>query len=107
MSYFLVAQIEFHNEDWWRDYLKNVTPLVHRHGGKILARTKNYERVAGETGATICAIVEWPDKQAFYDFRDDPDFEPWKRNRLAGSTGNAVLISGEDDMAKVLAGSSS
>ena len=101
MTYYLVAEIEFHNENWWEDYLRNVTPLVHRHHGKILARTKNYEQIAGKHTANVCAIVEWPDKQNFFDFRDDPDFQPWRQNRLSGGTTEAVLISAEDDMDKL------
>jgi len=101
MTYYLVAKVEFHDPDWWDDYMRNVTPLVYKHGGKFLARTENYEPIAGENKANVCAIVEWPDKQNFFDFRDDPDFKPWQQNRLGGGSTNAVLISAEDDLDKL------
>jgi hypothetical protein len=41
MKYYAVVEVAVTDDSWVADYLPNVTALVHKHGGKYLARTMN------------------------------------------------------------------
>ena len=44
----------------------------------------------------IVAIIEWPSKEAAEAFYSDPDYQPYLKSRLAGASGDLLLIAGED-----------
>src|SRR5207249_3441218 len=48
MKYYLIAELEITDQSWVADYIKNVSGLVERHGGRYLARTPKVERIEGE-----------------------------------------------------------
>ncbi len=50
VKYYGAVQLRFDNEDWLREYAENVTPILRRHGGKYLARTRTMERTEGDRG---------------------------------------------------------
>jgi uncharacterized protein (DUF1330 family) len=65
MKYYLIAELEITDQSWVADYIKNVTGLVERHGGRYLARTPKVERIEGQRKpAGIFVIVEWPSKES-------------------------------------------
>jgi len=75
------------SDAWIPDYLKTVTSLVAKHGGKYLARTLSHER------------LEWPSKEAAEGFYRDPAYQPSLRARLEGAVNELFLIEGKDDFA--------
>jgi uncharacterized protein (DUF1330 family) len=97
MKYYAVVQLNISNDSWMADYMPNVTTLVHKHGGKYLARTMTMQKIEG-TGALPDAfvIIEWPSKAAAEAFYGDPDYQPYLQNRLAGSSSEFTLVAGED-----------
>ena len=69
MKYYLIAELEITDQSWVADYIKNVTGLVERHGGRYLARTPKVERIEGERKAAgIFVIVEWLPRKARWAF---------------------------------------
>ncbi|MEO1505787.1 MAG: DUF1330 domain-containing protein [Pseudomonadota bacterium] len=87
------------SEDWIPSYVEAVGPIVAKHGGKYLARTTNYERLegAGENPAAI-VMIEWPNKAAGIAFMNDPEYQPYLKARLAGSTSHHFLVDGDDQL---------
>ncbi len=74
-----------------------MTALVHKHGGKYLARTMTMEKIEGSRELpTVFVIIEWPSKEAAMSFYEDPEYQPHLKARLAGSNSDCVLVAGDD-----------
>jgi uncharacterized protein (DUF1330 family) len=99
MSYYLVAEITFKNEDWWGEYLKGNTPLIKKHGGRVLARTHKFEKLSPGDKPTVMVIIEWPNPEAAKAFATDPDYAPYEKLRLEGTASSeAFMVLGEDEV---------
>ncbi len=97
MKYYAIVEVHIRDDSWVADYLPNVTALVHKHGGTYLARTMTMERVEGSGELpNVFVIIEWPSKEAAETFYEDPEYQPYLQSRLAGSSGDFILVSGED-----------
>ena len=97
MKYYLIAEIEITDQSWVAEYIKNVTGMVERRGGRYLARTPKVERIEGERKPTgIFVIVEWPSKEAAVAFYESEEYRPYRQNRIAGARNEFFLVAGED-----------
>jgi len=97
MKYYLIAELEITDQSWVSDYLKNVTGMVERHGGRYLARTPKVERIEGERKAAgIFVIVEWPSKESAMAFYESEEYRPYRQKRIDGATNEFFLVAGED-----------
>ncbi len=101
MKYFSVAEMTITDRSWVAAYVRDVTPMVERHGGRYLARTSNFERVEGDREPPqLLLVVEWPSRESAMQFYDSAEYRPFLQARLAGSRGQFYLVPGED-IAKV------
>jgi uncharacterized protein (DUF1330 family) len=97
MKYYSVAELDITDRGWVGDYVRNVTPLVERFGGRYLARTPNVEKFEGSRKPPqVFLIIEWPSREAATDFYESDEYRPYRESRLAGATGEFVLVTGED-----------
>jgi uncharacterized protein (DUF1330 family) len=97
MKYYAVAEIEITERSWVSAYVKNVTGMVERHGGRYLARTSRIEQLEGERKVPqLSLIIEWPSKEAAEAFYHSEEYRPYLESRKAGSKGTFVLVAGED-----------
>jgi uncharacterized protein (DUF1330 family) len=97
MNYFSVAEIDIIDRGWVAAYVKDVTPLVERFGGRYLARTSNIEKVEGRRKPPqIFLIIEWPSKEAATAFYESDEYRPYRDGRMAGAASEFVLVAGED-----------
>jgi uncharacterized protein (DUF1330 family) len=97
MKYYLIAEIEITDQSRVPEYIKNVTGMVERRGGKYLSRTPKVERIEGERKpAGIFVIVEWPSKEGAVAFYESEEYRPYRQNRIAGARNEFFLVAGED-----------
>jgi uncharacterized protein (DUF1330 family) len=97
MKYYSVAELDIADRSWVADYVRNVTPMVERFGGRYLARTPNIEKFEGSRKLPqIFMIIEWPSKEAARDFYESDAYRPYREERIAGSTSEFALVAGED-----------
>ena len=97
MKYFSVAEMTVTDRSWVAAYVKEVTPMVERHGGRYLVRTSNFEKMEGDRQAPqLLLVVEWPSRETAMRFYESPEYQPFLRSRLAGSQGQFYLVPGED-----------
>lgn len=97
MKYYSVAEIEITDQSWVPDYIKNVTPMVERSGGRYLARTSKVEKTEGQRKIPqIFLIIEWPSKQVAETFYESAEYRPYRESRINGSVGEFLLVAGED-----------
>lgn len=72
-------------------YAAKATPIVQRHGGKIIAFNQNVSASEGTAQPTFI-LIEFPslaDAQGFY---DDPEYAPVKPLRLKATTNGVLFI---------------
>lgn len=97
MKYYAVAEINVSDPSWVAPYLQNVTGMVERYGGRFLARSAAIEKLEGDRDAPqVSLLIEWPSKEAAMDFYESEEYQPYLESRKKGSTGDFMLVSGED-----------
>ncbi len=97
MRYYAIAEIEVTDPAWVSAYVEHTTRLVEQHGGRYLARTSSFEKIEGErTPPQIFLLIEWPSKEAAETFYECEQYRPHREARRSGSTGEFVLVAGED-----------
>jgi uncharacterized protein (DUF1330 family) len=97
VKYYFIGEIEVTDQSWVPDYVKNVTDMVERHGGKYLARTPKIEKIEGERRLMpMCVILEWPSKETAVSFYESEEYRPYRQNRIAGAKNEFLLVAGED-----------
>jgi uncharacterized protein (DUF1330 family) len=97
VKHYSVAELDITDRAWVADYVKNVTPLVERFGGRYLARTPEIEKFeGGRKLPQVFLIIEWPSKEAAHTFYESEEYQPYRVARIAGSVGEFVLVAGED-----------
>jgi uncharacterized protein (DUF1330 family) len=95
MKYYAVAEIEI--TDRSPAYVKTVTRMVERYGGRYRARTSSVEKIEGDRKPPqIALIVEWPSRDAAQAFYDCQEYRPYRQSRLAGAKNEFLLVAGED-----------
>lgn len=97
MKYYVVAEMNVTDRAWVADYVREVTPMVQRYGGRYLARTSSVERLEGERPAPqVFLLIEWPSREAAMAFYESDEYRPYRERRLAGAVNEFVLVAGED-----------
>jgi uncharacterized protein (DUF1330 family) len=71
---------------WIGEYVKNVPPIMQKHGGRPVTVSGPVEVLEGDTVPSQVAVFAFPSTEALKAFMDDPDYAPWKEARKAGST---------------------
>ena len=97
MAAFLIADVKVTDEAWLPDYAKNVHDIVHKHGGKYLARSANITTIEGEgLDTTLIALLEFPSMEALQAFVNDPAYAEYQAARSAGSVSRFHVIDDTD-----------
>ena len=97
MKHYAIGELTVTDPAWAKEYIAKVTPMVEKHGGRYFARTSNIERLEGtRQNPHVIVIIEWPSREAALAFYNSDEYRPFLKNRLAGSTGEFILVAGED-----------
>ena len=97
MKYYAVAEMDVTDRAWIEAYVREVTPMVERHGGRYLARTASAERLEGERPAPhVFLLIEWPSREAAMAFYESDEYRPYRESRQAGTINQFFLVPGED-----------
>lgn len=97
MSAYLIADIKVINDAWVPRYAASVHGLVHKHGGKYLARSGHVRTLEGNPLETsLIALIEFPSIEAAEAFANDPDYAPFAAARKAGTDSRFQLIDDTD-----------
>ncbi len=97
MKYYTAAEIDITSVRWIPAYVRNVTKMVERYGGRYLSRTTNMEKMEGERKLPqLILLIEWPSKEAVHEFFNSEEYKPYLNSRLAGSKSEFILFPGED-----------
>lgn len=97
MPVYLIADVKITHDKWVPSYAASVHDLVHKHGGKYLARSGNVTTLEGKAHDTsLIALLEFPSAGAVKAFVDDPAYAPFAAARRLGSESRLSLIDDTD-----------
>jgi uncharacterized protein (DUF1330 family) len=97
MSVYVIADVKITDDSWVPEYAANVHDIVHKHGGRYLARSANITSLEGEPlDTTLIALIEFPDMEAVQAFASDPAYAPYGSARQAGSVSKLNAIDATD-----------
>ena len=97
MTVYLIADVKVTDDKWVPAYAASVHDLVHKHGGKYLARSANVKTLEGNPlDTTLIALMEFPSAEAANAFTADPQYAPYVVARKQGSESRFQLIDNTD-----------
>ncbi len=97
MPVYVIADVKVTDDSWLPEYATHVHDIIHKHGGKYLARSANVKTVEGAPlDTTIVALVEFPSMQAVEAFASDPAYAPYAAARQAGSVSRFHVLDNTD-----------
>lgn len=97
MAFYLIADVKVTDDSWIPEYAARVHDIVHKHGGKYLARSANITTLEGDPpDTTLIGIIEFPTLEAIKAFGADPAYAPYSKMRQAGTVSKFVAIDDSD-----------
>ena len=97
MPVYMIADIKVTDSRWVPEYAASVHELVHKHGGKYLARSGNVRTLEGKPrDTTMIALLEFPSADAVTAFATDPAYAPFAAARQRGSESRLHLVDNTD-----------
>src|SRR5262245_36538494 len=94
MPVYMIADIKVTDGRWVPEYAASVHELVHKHGGKYLARSGNVRTLEGKPiDTTMIALIE---SEAVNAFATDPAYAPFAAARQRGSESRLHLVDNTD-----------
>lgn len=97
MAVYLIADVKITDAQWVPSYAASVHDLVHKHGGKYLARSGNVTTLEGKPHDTsLIALIGFPSADAARAFASDPLYAPFAAARRRGSESRLQLIDDTD-----------
>ncbi len=94
MPAFLIADIQVHNPQRYKDYTALTPALMERHGGKFRVRGGEHRITEGEWSPGRLVLVEFPSYEAANNFVSDPEYLAAAKIRQEASTGNMLIVNG-------------
>ena len=92
-----MGEITLKSDDWISEYITKINAFIEKHGGKVLSRSIEMENIEGERPLpTNVILIEFPSRQSALSFFDDPDYQPLRLLRQAGSNSEFILFPAED-----------
>jgi len=97
MTVYVIADVKVTDDRWVPAYAASVHDIVHKHGGKYLARSGNVKTLEGRPlDTTLIALLQFPSAEAAEAFVSDPEYAPHAKARQSGSDSRFQLIDDTD-----------
>jgi uncharacterized protein (DUF1330 family) len=95
MSAYVLAQIQIDDVDEYAKYLAGFMPIFERHGGELLATSKNDIHILeGDWAYPGMVIMKFPDSREAQEWLADPDYQALAEHRKRSARTNLVLVEG-------------
>ena len=95
MSAYVVAQIQIDDTDEYQLYLDGFLPSFQRHGGQILATSRNVTEVMEGDWAYPCTVIlQFPSVAAAHAWHSDPEYTALAAHRHKAARTNLVIVEG-------------
>ena len=92
-AYFVIDLTVFDTEKM-KMFEEKAGKMVAKYGGRFLTRGETYDVMEGDWRPQHLLIEEYPSRQAILEMFNDPENEPLKAMRRAGSVACALAVDG-------------
>ena len=78
MAFYALNLFDLAENDLYRRYSRRSPDAVGKHGGRVVALGRLSESLEGEPDVRprrVLVLVEWPSRESFQAFLDDPELE--------------------------------
>ena len=99
MAVFLVTSCDITDPEKYAPYVPNALPLLEKHGAEGIAADKNAITIDGEK-RDLTVILKFPSPEVAKEFSEDPEYQQWKKIRLASTTNRASIMVSEFNPSK-------
>jgi uncharacterized protein (DUF1330 family) len=76
------------------EYLRQVIPMIERHGGRYLTRPGAHEVLEGEWRPNRVVVVEFPSMAALKGWYASPEYQPLIALRRSAATDVLIAVDG-------------
>jgi uncharacterized protein (DUF1330 family) len=94
MTAYVIADIDVHDQDAYREYAALVPGTLEPHGGRFLVRGGVHETLEGGWQPRRVVVLEFPDAEAAKRWHSSQEYAAPKAMRQRASTGSLVLVEG-------------
>jgi uncharacterized protein (DUF1330 family) len=95
MSAYVLAQIQIDDPDKYQNYLAGFMPIFERHGGELLATSKNQTIVLeGSWSYPRTVVMKFPSVEAAQAWFNDPDYRLLAQHRYRSARTNLAIVEG-------------
>jgi len=94
MPAYFIAQIQWNSPEAREAYLKGLSGIVEKHGGRYLVTSSDSRLAEGEWLPGRLVVIEFPTMSALRAWYDSEEYRPILELRLKGSRSNAIIVEG-------------
>lgn len=94
MTAYYIGEHEIKDEAKFAAYLKQVIPMIERHGGRYLTKPGSHQILEGHWTPNRVVIVAFPDMASLKAWYAAPDYQPLIAERQAVARDVMIAIEG-------------
>jgi uncharacterized protein (DUF1330 family) len=94
MTAYVIADIDVHDQEAYRDYAALVPGTLQPHGGRFLVRGGGHETLEGDWRPRRLVVLEFPSTEHARRWYASEEYAAPMAIRRGASTGNLVLVEG-------------
>ena len=94
MAGYFIIQINVTNPEKYKDYIKQVTPIVEKFGGEYIVRGGKSENAEGNWHYERTVVLKFPTYEMVKKWHLSAEYKPIKKIREDNSECNAIIIEG-------------
>lgn len=94
MKVYIVASIRIIDMERFSIYGQRVAELLPIHGGRFIIRGGDSQVIDGDWEPDRIVVIEFPSRQAYQAFHDDPAYQEVVPIRQSASHASLVLVEG-------------
>ena len=94
MSAYWIGEHRVTDQANFAEYLRQVVPMIERHGGRYLTRVGSHEVLEGEWKPTRVVIIEFPDMAAIKTWYGSAEYQPLIALRQEAAQDVLIVVDG-------------
>jgi len=96
MTAYVIADINVHDQETYREYVALVPDTLKPHGGRFIVRGGASETLEGDWQPRRLVVIEFPSTDDARRWHGSPEYAPALAMRQRSATGNLVLVEGAE-----------
>jgi len=94
MPVYVIADVEVHDPDGFREYHEGVPGVIAAHGGRYVVRGGQVETLEGEWSPTRLVIIEFDDLEQARGWYHSDDYQRLRKSRESAATVSLLVVPG-------------